>query len=108
MLEKLPSDLLQTLWGFVATWAMAGIGRLLWHVQMVSTGKRSFWSWWLIWELLTALGCGVMAEGVADWAGLTGKAALAVIVFGSYLGPRGIEVLLLRIVGRYLPPENRT
>jgi hypothetical protein len=105
MFEKVPSDLVQAAWGFVATWALAGLGRLLWHIQEVQRGHRQFFSIWLVWELLTALAIGFVAVGIAEYLGFAGNVAIAVVIVVSYLGPRGIEALLERVLSKHLPPK---
>lgn len=97
----LPPELLQAAWSFVVTWLLAGLGRLVWHVNEVSRGKRRFFSLWLVWETLTALAIGFVAEGIADYMGLAGKPAIAAIIVVSYLGPRGVEALIVRVLDRY-------
>ena len=98
----------QAAWSFAATWGLAGLGRLLWHLEQVRKGHRRFWSLHLIWEALTALSIGFVAEGVADWLGLTGRPALAVVIIVSYFGPRGIEEFGRRLAAKYsLPPAGK-
>lgn len=101
--SKLPTDLVQAAWSFVATWGLAGLGRLLFHVQEVGKGRRRFVSWHLLWETLTALSIGFVAEGVTAYFDLSGKVAIAVIIVVSYLGPRGIEALIERLMDRIGP-----
>lgn len=106
MFEKMPSDLVQVAWGFVVTWAFAGLGRLLWHIQEVQRGHRQFFSIWLVWELGTALATGFIAVGVAEYLGFSGNVAIAVVIIVSYLGPRGIEALLERVLSKHIPPKQ--
>lgn len=107
MWEKLPPELRDAMISFVVTWSLAGLGRLMWHVQEVSRGRRQFFSLWLIWELITALACGFVAVGIAEYLGFAGNVAIAVVIVVSYLGPRGIEALLERVLNRYLPPNGK-
>jgi hypothetical protein len=74
----------------------ATIGRLTWHVSQVQSGNRAFFSWHLVWELMLAVGMGLLGRGVADYAGLApdGYQALALISALAYLGPRGTEAVL--------------
>lgn len=77
----------------------AYIGRLLYHVGEVQQGRRRWWSRHLIWELIAAVGIALIADGVASWAGLVeGEVRLAVVVGLAYLGPRGVQDLVLKIV----------
>jgi hypothetical protein len=69
----------------------------------VSRGRREFFSIWIVWELLTALGCGFIAVGIAEYLGFAGNVAIAAVIVVSYLGPRGIEALLERVASKYLP-----
>jgi hypothetical protein len=80
--------------GLGATFLMAAIGRLAWHVRAVQMGKRRFFSLHLLWESPTALAMGIVGDGAADYLDLTGKIHLAVIVTLAYLGPRGVESLI--------------
>ncbi|MEN2980973.1 phage holin family protein [Tistrella bauzanensis] len=77
----------------------AYIGRLLFHVGEVQRGRRTWWSRHLIWEVIAAVGIGLIADGVAAYAGLLdGPVRIAVVVGLSYLGPRGVQDIILRIV----------
>lgn len=106
MEPRLPPDLpelQQAAWGAAFTWLLAMLGRLLWHVQEVQKKRRSFFSWHLMWELMTALAIGFVADGVAEYFDLSGKVAVAVVIIVSYLGPRGIEMLIERVLDRFGP-----
>lgn len=85
----------QTLAGFA--WALwwALIGRGLYHADLVRRGRRRFWSWSLVWELMIAIGMGVVAGGAAEWLELKGMTAAGFIAAVSYLGPRTIEAACL-------------
>ena len=89
-------DLLQALYSLLTATGLAALGRLMWHVIQVQHGNRRFWSVALIWELLLALCIGYAAQGVAEYFGLMGRPAMAAVIMLSYLGPRGIETLILR------------
>ena len=69
------------------------IGRSLYHANLVRQGRRRFWSLTLAWELMIAVGMGVVAGGAAEYLQLTGMAAAGFIAAISYLGPRSIEAL---------------
>lgn len=77
---------------------MAYIGRLAWHASEVQRGRRQWWSKHLVWELIAAVAIGLVADGVASHLGLTGAPRTAAIVAIAYLGPRGIEALVIRIL----------
>jgi len=99
--QLLPPDLRQALWSGILTFLLAWIGRMTYHIRQVQKRQRSFWSAHLLWEVPTALAIGFIADGVADYFALHGKAAIAVIIMVSYLGPAGIEAIILRLVDRY-------
>ena len=104
--SRLPPDLEQPAWSAALTWFLAGMGRLLWHIQEVQKSRRRFFSWHLIWEVMTALAIGFVADGLAAWLGQTGKVAIGIVVVVSYLGPRGIEMAIERMIGRLGPPRS--
>ncbi|TAN58066.1 MAG: hypothetical protein EPN26_01935 [Rhodospirillales bacterium] len=54
-------------------WAL--IGRSLYHANLVRQGRRRFWSLTLAWELMIAIGMGVVAGSAAEYLQLTGMAA---------------------------------
>ncbi|OHC76315.1 MAG: hypothetical protein A3G18_05385 [Rhodospirillales bacterium RIFCSPLOWO2_12_FULL_58_28] len=89
--RNLPPEMQQTLAGFA--WAVwwALIGRSLYHADLVRKGRRRFWSLHLAWELMIAVGMGVVAGGAAEYLKLGGMAAAGFIAAVSYLGPRSIE-----------------
>ena len=91
MWRSLPPEMQQTLAGFA--WAVwwALIGRSLYHADLVRKGRRRFWSLHLAWELMIAIGMGVVAGGAAEWLELKGMSAAGFIAACSYLGPRSIE-----------------
>jgi hypothetical protein len=103
-----PEPLRTPLLSFLCTSVWAWIGRMMWHVAQVQRQKRRFWSWHLLWETLTAVGVGLVADGVVEYFGLTGNLKTAVVVGIAYLGPRGVENLvmsgLIRLPG--LPPRG--
>ncbi|WP_051045279.1 phage holin family protein [Tistrella mobilis] len=77
---------------------LAYVGRLLWHVGEVQRGRRRFFSTHLLWELLAAIGIGLVADGMATHLGLVGAPRTAAIVAIAYLGPRGLEDLVGRLL----------
>jgi hypothetical protein len=91
--RHLSPEMQQTLAGLA--WAIwwALIGRALYLANLVRQGRRRFWSITLIWELMIAIGMGVVAGGAADWLELSGMAAAGFIAAVSYLGPRSIEAV---------------
>lgn len=88
----------------------AFIARVLWHHRLVKLGHRRFWSWDLLWELPTAALSAVVGSGVAAWAvewfGISdvGRAfviANAIVGVCAWMGPRGLEALLCRLLERF-------
>lgn len=98
--EKLPPEVQQIIGsaGFLAT---ACLSRLLWHHWLVQHGKRRFWSRELAWEFPTAILSAIMGGGFASYLGLDALATHAMVGFASYLGPRGIEVIVTRLADRF-------
>lgn len=107
MFEKLPPELLQSIYSAIWTFLMAWIGRLTWHVYQVQKGTRRFWSLHLVWELITALAIGFVADGLVHYYGLGGKIGTGLTVAVAYLGPRGLEVLMLRALKRYQDTNSK-
>jgi len=101
MQEKLPPELAQALVSAASTFGLALIGRLVWHARMAQRSERQFFSKYLLYELIIALGIGYVAEGVVTYLGLEGKVALAGIIVLSYLGPGGLEVLIVRLATKW-------
>ncbi|TAN59435.1 MAG: hypothetical protein EPN20_15060 [Magnetospirillum sp.] len=91
--RNLPPEMQHTLAGlaWASWWAL--IGRSLYHANLVRQGRRRFWSLQLAWELMIAIGMGVVAGGGADWLRLKGMTAAGFIAAVSYLGPRTIEAV---------------
>jgi hypothetical protein len=99
-------DLLQGLWSAMRETAdllgltviAAYLGRLLVHVGEVQRGRRRFFSTHLLWELVTAIAIGIVADGIAHQLGLTGPPRTAAIVAIAYLGPRGLEEVIVWLI----------
>lgn len=98
--EVLPPELRQAAYSGAVTFCLAWIGRMTWHVRQVQKRQRKFWSAHLLWEVPTALAIGFVADGITDYFALHGKAAIGVIIMVSYLGPAGVESIILRLVDR--------
>lgn len=98
--EVLPPDLRQAAWSTASTLILAWIGRMSWHVRQVQKRRRRFWSAHLLWELPTAIAIGFVADGISAYFHLDGAAAKAVTIMVAYLGPAGIEAIILRIIDR--------
>ncbi|WP_334130153.1 phage holin family protein [Sneathiella sp.] len=101
MMDKyIPPELVQSILSALSTISAALIGRLVWHTQQAQRDRRKFFSLHLIFELPIALGIAFFADGVAAHFELSGKVAFATIVAISYMGPRGIEALLMLALKR--------
>lgn len=120
MLEKLPPDIQAGvdavraffigLAGLIPTAALA---RLLWHRRLVRLGKRKFWSRDLVWEAPTAIFSAILGSGLGllilpllpdaihDDPAKMFLFSNAVVGLTGWLGPRGLEVLLARVVERH-------
>lgn len=85
--------------GAVAT-VSALAGRLAWHTSQVRKGLRKFWSVELIWEAPLALMMGIVALGIAEYFGLGVKGTGALASLCGWLGPRGMEALLMLFLSR--------
>lgn len=106
--QLMPAAVKQTIWAGAATVGAAWLGRLAWHTQLVRLGQRRFWSLELLWELVLATALGFVADGIADYFEVHGKASTALVIAVSYLGPRGVEQILAKLAARYVPvtPAN--
>lgn len=72
-------------------WAF--LGRLLYVFNLIRIGRRSgFWTLQTLWELVVAIGMGVVCGGLAEWLGLAGLPYAGFISAGAYLGPHIIEL----------------
>lgn len=99
MLEHLREFILdKSAWIWVA---LAGVlGRLIYHSGQVQMGKRKFWSKELMLELPVALGMGFIAHGVCKYFGLVPDVETAAAILAGYLGPRGIDVIVTKYIGK--------
>ncbi len=96
----IPPEIVQSILSALSTLAAALIGRLAWHTSESQRERRKFFSKHLIFELIIALGIAYFAEGVAAYLALEGKVAFGAIIAISYMGPRGIEALLILALRR--------
>jgi Na+/glutamate symporter len=96
----IPSWLERLITGFGTALSAAWVGRMMWHIRAVQMGKRKFWSLHLLWEVPVAIGMALIADGIAEWIGLTGKTTIALIAAVSYLGPHGIEAAMSKLLDR--------
>ena len=106
MLDKLPEigpEMKQAITGIAGLVPAALLARLLWHWRLVQLGHRRFWSRELFWEVPTAVLMGLMAGGLVSYFELGAPEGFAIAGVCGWLGPRGMEVLLIRLVERHRP-----
>lgn len=89
--------------GAGVTLVASTLGRLMWHTNEVRARRRKFFGHELLWELPTALGMGLVGEGLSSYYQLDELATVGVIVTLSYLGPRGVEAIYQGVKGRSSP-----
>lgn len=82
-------------------------GRLAWHADQVRRGHRRLWSRELLLEGPTIGAMALLTWALVDYFGLTpGQGAGAGVILG-WLGPRGLEIVIVRIWRqRAAPPER--
>ena len=101
MYDKLPPEVQQAILGILGLLPTAMLARALWHRRLVGLGQRRFWSSALLWEMPTAGLCAVIGGGIASYLQLDMMASHAVVGIVGWLGPRGIEALVVSAVGRF-------
>lgn len=107
MPERAILENLSPIWAAIlALLPPALLARLLWHWRQVTLGRRRFWSWALLWELPTAVLCAIAAGGITEYLNLAPLGTQAVAGAAGWLGPRGLEVLLSRLLERYTPKKK--
>ena len=106
LLEKLSPDTREVVLALAGLFPTAMLARFLWHRRLVHMGHRRFWSRDLVWEVPTAGLCAVMGGGLASYLDLDPMAGHALVGVVGWLGPRGIEVVLGRLVERYVSEKQ--
>ncbi|CCG42196.1 phage holin family protein [Magnetospirillum molischianum] len=72
-------------------------GRLAWHADQVRRGHRRLWSREVLLELPTIGAMALLTWALVDYLTLSpGQAAGAGVVLG-WLGPRGLEIVVVRV-----------
>lgn len=90
---------IEALWGGAATVLLAAaIGRLMWHSGEVRQGRRKFIGPELFWELPVAVGMAIIGEGLSGYLDLGPPMSTGIIAALAYLGPRGAEVLIAKLL----------
>lgn len=78
-------------------WIVAGLaGRLMFHGREAQAGRRRFWGRELPFELLIAIGMGLVGYSSCAWLHLDGPVSAGVVSAIAYLGPRAIDTLFER------------
>ena len=91
--------------GILGNFTAAFLGRLLYHHRLVQAGKRRFWSMNLFWEVPMAVFTGLVGHSAATYLGLTGLASSGLVAMVAYLGPHGMEHLLITLAVRREPAK---
>ena len=71
-------------------------GRLAWHADQVRRGRRRLWSRELLLEGPTVAALALLTWAATDYLALTPGQASGIGVILGWLGPRGLEVLIIR------------
>ncbi|ULB10745.1 phage holin family protein [Cereibacter azotoformans] len=99
MPEKGLIDTMTALWGgAVATLIAAFVGRLMYHTSEVRAHRRPFFGWELLWEIPVAVGMAVIGEALSRYLGLDSPVSTGLVATLAYLGPRGAEALIERLI----------
>ena len=78
------------------------------QIMLYRLGRRRFWSVDLLWELPTAVFCAIGGGAASQFLGLDGIVSWGVVGAVSWLGPRGMEVMLARWFKLDPPGEPRS
>lgn len=93
--QGLVSAMENLLGGTATTLIGAAMGRLMYHAGEVKAKRRRFFGREILWEVPIAVGMAIIGEGVASYFGLGQPVRTAIL---AYLGPRGSEVFIERII----------
>ena len=83
-------------------------GRLAWHTDQVRRGRRRLWSRDLLLEGPTVAALALLTWAATDYLALSPGQASGLGVILGWLGPRGLEVLIIRFWRRQEAPESLT
>lgn len=90
---------LQALLGGAVTTIIAALGgRLVYHAGEVKAKRRRFLGWELLWEVPVAVMMAFVGEAVGDYFDLSQNVTIGVVATLAYLGPRGAEVVMEKII----------
>ena len=82
--------------------SMAICSRLCSHAEYVRSQNRPFWTWSLLFECASAIPCGVIAAGIAEYYALGPYTTAALAAGAGWIGTRA----LLELVTRLLPNKK--
>ena len=92
---------LESAWGMISGFIFTALlARLLWHVRQVKMRQRKLFSVDILWEIPVAILAIIFGAGIADYFGIDGMAAQAIVGAMAWLGPRGVEDIVCRIIER--------
>lgn len=87
----------EQLWGAARDhlwWLAAGlVGRIMFHTREAQAGNRRFWGRELPFELLVAVGMGMIGYAICSYFKIDGAASAGVVSAVAYLGPRAIDTM---------------
>lgn len=105
--------------GICGMFPTAMLARLLRHHGLVRMGKRRFWGRDLLWEIPTAAFSSILGSGFAllsipflpqvvqESPERLFMVTNTIVGLCAWMGPRGIEVLLNKLVENYSPHNRR-
>lgn len=82
--------------GSLSTLFGAFLGRAMWLGGEIRAKKRSLLNWELLWEIPTVFGMWLIGLGLVDYYDLRVNSATAVCAVLTYLGPKGIAMLVMQ------------
>lgn len=87
-------------WGgpALASLFAALIGRLAYHSTEVKAGRRAFFGREVLWELPIAVFAAIIGDALASYMGWQSPVSTGVVATLAYLGPRGSEALITRLI----------
>lgn len=88
-------DALQYFWA-----GGAGImGRVMYHAHLLQRGERKP-IWWIVCDLLIALGMGWIVLGLGDWFDVSYSAVQSMAIMAGWAGPQLIDRIIAKSVDR--------
>ena len=93
-MQQLPDDVAT----FFALVFFSVLGRLGWVADQVKSGRRTFFSWATLLDMLIAASMGVIAGGAGTWWGLHGWPLYALVSSAGWAGTHLLAQLLARLL----------